>query len=57
MSFPHNLVLDSQPHLGLTSSEFLNLHKFLINFSDFYETCFKVFSFRMSVLSSTCKSL
>ena len=30
-SFPHNLVLDSQPRFGLTQSEFLNLYSFLIN--------------------------
>ena len=30
-SFPHNLVLDSQPCLGLTLSECLNLNNFLIN--------------------------
>ena len=30
-SFPHNLVLDSQPRFGLTPSEFLNLYNFLIN--------------------------
>ena len=30
-SFPHNLVLDSQPRFGLTSSEVLNLDNFLIN--------------------------
>ena len=30
-SFPHNLVLDSQPRFGLTLSEILNLYDFLIN--------------------------
>ena len=30
-SFPHNLVLDSQPRFGLTPSECLNLYSFLIN--------------------------
>ena len=30
-SFPHNLVLASQPRFGLTQSEVLNLDKFLIN--------------------------
>ena len=30
-SFPHNLVLDSQPRFGLTKSEFLNFNNFLIN--------------------------
>ena len=30
-SFPHNLVLDSQPCFGLTKSEFLNLYNFLMN--------------------------
>ena len=30
-SFPHNLVLDSQPRFGFTLSEFLNLKNFLIN--------------------------
>ena len=29
-SFPHYVVLDSQPRLGLTQSEFLNLFNFLI---------------------------
>ena len=28
-SFPHNLVLNSQPRFGLTQSEFLNLYTFL----------------------------
>ena len=31
MSFPHNLVLDSQPRFGLTQSEFLKLYNFLMN--------------------------
>ena len=31
MSFPHNLVLDSQPGFGLTQSEFLYLYSFLTN--------------------------
>ena len=30
-SFPHSLVLNSQPCFGLTQSEFLNLYNFLIN--------------------------
>ena len=30
-SFPHYLVLDSQPRFGLTQSEFLNLYNFLID--------------------------
>ena len=30
-SFPHNLVLNSQPRFGLTLSECLNLYNFLIN--------------------------
>ena len=30
-SFPHNLVLDSQPRFGLTLSECLHLYNFLIN--------------------------
>ena len=30
-SFPHNLVLDSQPHFGLTKLKSLNLFNFLIN--------------------------
>ena len=30
-SFPHNLVLDIQPHFGLAQSTFLNLYNFLIN--------------------------
>ena len=30
-SFPHNLVLDSEPRFGLTQFEFLNLYNFLIN--------------------------
>ena len=30
-SFPHNLVLDSQPRFGLAPSEILNLYNFLIN--------------------------
>ena len=30
-SFPHNLVLDTQPRFGLTQSEFLNNHNVLIN--------------------------
>ena len=30
-SFPHSLVLDSQPRFGLTLSECLNLYNFLIN--------------------------
>ena len=30
-SFPHNLVLDSQPRFGLTQSEFLSLYNFLTN--------------------------
>ena len=30
-SLPHNLVLDSQPHFGLTHSEVLNLYNYLIN--------------------------
>ena len=34
-SFPHNLVLDSQPRFGLTQFEFLNLYNFLINLSIF----------------------
>ena len=31
MSFPHNLVSDSQPHFGLTQLELLNLYNFLMN--------------------------
>ena len=31
MSFPHNLVLDSQPRFEITKLEFLNLYNFLIN--------------------------
>ena len=30
-SFPHNLVLDSQPRFGPTQFEFLNLYNSLIN--------------------------
>ena len=30
-SFPHNLVLNSQPRFGLRPSECLNLYNFLIN--------------------------
>ena len=30
-SFPHNLVLDTQPRFGLALSESLNLYNFLIN--------------------------
>ena len=29
--FPHNLILDSQPHFGLTKFEFIKLYNFLIN--------------------------
>ena len=34
-SFPHSLVLDSQPRFGFTPSEFLNLNNFLINWPIF----------------------
>ena len=34
-SFPHNLVLDSQPRFRLTQFEFLNLYYFLINWPIF----------------------
>ena len=30
-SFPHNLILDSQPFFGFTHSELLKLYNFLIN--------------------------
>ena len=30
-SFPHSLVLDLQPRVGITPSECLNLYNFLIN--------------------------
>ena len=31
-SFPHYLVLDSQPRFGLKKLEFLNLYNFLIDY-------------------------
>ena len=34
-SFPHNLVLDSQPRFGFTPSQFLNLYDFLIDLQIF----------------------
>ena len=30
-SFPHNLVLDTQPRFGLTQANILKLYNFLIN--------------------------
>ena len=51
-SFPHNLVLDSQPRFELTQFEFLNLNNLLINwpifmkivakFSDFVSLSYQV---------------
>ena len=52
LSFPHNLILDSQPRFGLTQFEFLNLNNFLIKkpifmkifvkFSDFVSLSYEV---------------
>ena len=56
-SFPHNLVLNSQPCFGLTPSEFFKPLFISFRLADFHETCCKLFTFCWSFLSSTCKSL
>ena len=47
MSFPHNLVLDSQPRFGLTQADFSNLYIyiFLINYQIFMKSVAKCSSF------------
>ena len=54
-SFPQILVLDSQPRFGLTQPDFKTSITFL-KLADFHENCCKMFSFRKSFLSSTCKN-
>ena len=44
-SFPHNLVLDSQPRFGFTPSEVLNLYNFLIDYRMFMKIVAKYSAF------------
>ena len=47
-SFPHNLVLDSQPRFGFIQSEFSNLYNFLKNWRIFIKFVAKCLSFQPS---------
>ena len=44
-SFPHDLVLDSQPRFGVTQSEFSNLYNFLISVQIFMKFVAKCSAF------------
>ena len=60
MSFPHNLVLDTQPRFGLTPSEFLNLCNFLINrriFMKIDAKCSAFFSLSYLVYVKVCNPI
>ena len=44
-SFPHNLILDSQPRFGFTPSEIFNLYNFFINYQIFMKPVAKCSAF------------
>ena len=59
-SFPHNLLLDSQPRFGLTQFEFLNLYNFLINspiFMKIVAKCSDFLSLSYQVQEKVCSPI
>ena len=60
MSLPHNLIWESQPHLGLKTSEFLDLYNFLKNwwiFKKIVAKCSAFVSLSYQVHAKVCNPI